>query len=103
MGPLQLIANGALQAFLWLGERLEKRPKSRLQERASFWAIFRRAPKLTALKLRSQFTALPSPTHSFNAARAHPFISRPPSHNHRTERVVGKFGVHNEKEWVGEG
>ncbi|MGO8971758.1 MAG: UDP-glucose 6-dehydrogenase, partial [Myxococcaceae bacterium] len=30
-------------------------------------------------------------------------VSRPPSHNHITERVVGKLGVHHEWEWAGEG
>ena len=72
MDHLQLIANGDLRACSWLQELLGKRLKSWLRKGACFRAIFRRASRLTRLKLRKHSRALPSPAHSFNAAHAAP-------------------------------
>jgi hypothetical protein len=90
-GPIQLRDAPADWLVLWL------------LVRASFRANPRRASARALGRIGNHFSALPSPTHSFSATRAAPLRFPTTLSQPQTRGWSGNFGVHNKKEWAGEG
>lgn len=103
MARLRLVATTGVELKNSLQDTPQNWLKNRLQRGAPFRARTRALPERAALESRNHFPALSSPTRSFNAVRAAPLHFPTTLSQPQTRGWSGNFGVHNKKEWVGEG